>query len=358
MELINFLGVVRRQLWLVLSIAIITGLVLGFRLRPAEPLYEAQVKLQLTAPQQEDVALFDRYRASNIRDDVTLARNNFTDALLGREVFSRTVKQLKLPENPSPYSVEVRPVRDSDYLYVVVRSSTPELAQSIATVHANAAIDYFGETRALPAQALKRALAEQLAAAEQELRGAEEALAEFRLQNTPTGPDNELASHERSIEQLQLERARSLATAPASVIADIDASITKHRQAMERLVTLAPRYGLLQEKVQQARSKYRILLDKSTEATLKATTLQTAAYIQVVEPAAMPLRPLEFNFVLLGLAVAGSLGLGLLFGFLFDYVAAAATAGRSATVKPTSSPRLVGSEDRVPATDIVRPPAA
>src|SRR5215468_9965510 len=107
MDLIRVLRAIRRWPGVILSVVVVAGAVTGLRLRATEPIYEAQVKLQLTAPQDEDVTLYDRYRSSNLRDEMTVARNNFTEVLQSREVFDRTVKRLGLDPLDAAYTLKI-----------------------------------------------------------------------------------------------------------------------------------------------------------------------------------------------------------------------------------------------------------
>lgn len=387
MELISLLRIIQRWLWLILSMMVTTTLVLGFRLHMTEPIYEAQVKLQLTAPQQEDVALFDRYRSSNLRDEMTVARNNFIEVLQSREVYNRTTRQLGLEGEDVTYAMDVRPLRDSDFIYVTVRGRTPKLAEEIANAHVNAAIGYYGEVRAKPATAAKNFLAEQLRIAEEGFHSAEKALTEFRIQNGIAVLETELTIYQRLLEQLQLERNRRMLEGPTSraiqatetlldqlqlererayaqgdtdtverfdeaiarhsaqlenlrkntsATAHVDSILAKRRDELECLVALGAMYAVLQENARQARARYQLLLDKHTEAVLKEDTVQAASFIQIVEPALAPSQPAPIKLkVLLVLAVAGSLGLGVMLAFLLEYVTGPERSGLPA---PASAP--------------------
>jgi len=370
MELIGLLRVLWRWLWLILSVTLVTVLGLGFRLRMTGPVYQAQVKVQLTAPQQEDVALFDRYRSTSLRDEITVARNNFIEVLQSREVYNRTIAQLGLKGEDAAYTLEVRPLRDSDFIYIFVRGRTPELAAEIANTHVSAAITYYGEVRAKPATAAKNFLAEQLRIAEEEFRSAEKAFTEFQVENSIATLQTELTIYQKLVEQLQLERNRRMLEGPTSraiqatealldalrlererayaqgdsemvkrfdeaiarytaqledlremtsATAHVDSILAKRRAELERLVMLGPGYNVLQENVRQARERYQLLLDKYTEAVLKENTVQAASFIQVVEPALAPARPAPTRMkTLLGLAVVGSLGLGVMLAFVLE----------------------------------------
>ncbi len=320
MELASLLQIVRRRVWLILAIALVTTVVLSFRLGVAEPGYEAQVKLQLTAPQQEDVTLFDSYRSPSVRDEIAVARNNLVEVLQSREVVNRAIKQMGLAGADAAYSLQVSPLRDSDFLYVTVRARTPKLAEEIANAHASVGIAYYGEVRAKPALASLNVIAEQLNLAEQDLRVAEEALNQFGQENGTTALESEIAFYQTTIQQLQLEYSRLLASGTDSYYARAtEKTLEAAKSERARLVSLLPKFRVLDGNVRQARSQYELLLNKRMEAALKAEAVRTAAYIQVVEPALAPSgAPAGKSIALVSLILVGGLGLGALLAVLLE----------------------------------------
>jgi uncharacterized protein involved in exopolysaccharide biosynthesis len=384
MELTNLLGIIWRRLWLIVSLMVVAGLVLGFRYSIAEPLYEARVKLQLTIPQNEEVELFDRYRSISLRDEMTVVRNNFTEVLQSREVYDRTIARLQLEGADADYVLDIHPVRDSDFIHAMVKARSPEVAEEIANTHVDAAIEYYGEMRAKPASAAREVLARQLDVTEENYRAAEEAFTQFRTENDVAVLDVEITIYQQLIEQLQLERNRRMLEGPTSqtiratetlldelrlereraygkaeaevverydeavarykaVLAllrettdttgHIDRIIAARRGELERLVALEPMYNVLEKNVEQARREYELVLEKFAEAELKQSTIRTASFIQVVEPALAPTQPAETKLKpLLGLTLAGTLGVGVMLALLLETVAGSEATHPSTTV--------------------------
>lgn len=329
MELINLLRILWRWSWLILSVVVVTVLVLLFWLRTAEPIYAAQVTLQISTPQQEDVAAFDQYRYVSLRDEVTVARNNFTEVLQSEEVYNRTISQLALEGNDATYVLDVKLGRDVDFIYVRAEARTSKLAALIANTHVEAAITYYGELRAKPTEAEKSLFAEQLDIAEEEFRAAEDAFAEFKAQNGIALLENGLATYQKLLEELQLEHDRRVLEWPSSYVdpvGEVDELIAQRQQELARLVGLAPMYNVLEENARQARERYQHVLNKHTEAELKAKAVQAANFIQIVEQAQAPPQPMSNSKKLLVLALAGSLGLGVLLSFLLEYISGFAVA--------------------------------
>ena len=317
MELSRFLVVLRRRWWLILAFVAVTALVLGLRMRSAPNMYEAQAKLQLTAPPQEDVSVFPQNRASSLRDEMTIARNNLIELLKSREVDSRVAKRLGPGRLDPSYSLDVSPVRDSDFLYVTVRASSPTQAADIVNALAAEAIAHYGEIRAKPAVATKSLLDDQVSAAEKDYRAAEDAFAAFRLENHLSTLDQDLATSQQLLQQGLLEQDKASVAGTSSTSAD---DLVAKRQAdVKRLVALQPQYALLQGKLAAAGDNYQLLLKKQSEASVTESQARSAAYIQVIEPAAAPAQPVVARTgVLFGLALLGSLGLAVVLAFLIE----------------------------------------
>jgi uncharacterized protein involved in exopolysaccharide biosynthesis len=391
MDLITLLRAVQRWPGVILSVMLVTGLVMGWRLRTADPIYEAQVKLQLTAPQDEDVSLYDRYRSSNLRDEMTVARNNFTEVLQSREVYDRTSKKLGLDVRDAAYMLKFSLALDSDFLYVSVQARTPKLAETIANAHTAEAISYFGEVRAKPATATKNYLSDQLTTAQQRLDAAKAAFADFKVKNAIGRMSDELMTYqqlnqrlqaeydqlmidgagnreierlEKTIDTLQVDREHAIAQGQtqlaqhfdeaidrntkqlkdlqqsASSAKNIDAVIAQRRDALARLIELEPVYNELDKRVQQAETEYQLLQNKYTEATLKENTVKAASNIQIVEPALAPEQPVSTRSkLIMFVALIGSLGLGFLLALLLEYIT---SRGLIRRLRLVSAPAKIG----------------
>lgn len=447
-ELYDVIRVLRRRAWLVATIVAVTTGALWLRLRVMRPVYAAEVTIQLSAPPTEDVETFEQYRYVSLRDEVTLARNNLAQLLENAEVRQRTAAALGLTGTEARYGLEVELIRDVDFIRVAVESVSPALAAEIANTHVSEAIAYYGELRARPTGAAGSLFEEQLRVAEEELDAAEGACAEFRVQNRVSSLDDEVTTYRKLLEQLELELDQRRLEGSASekgAVEEVDLLIDEREQEIDRLLSLAPRYNLLEEQVQQAREAYRKALEESpdaadgaaakrleeaekkfaefrtrndvlslanqlascerlleqlemerdqrslevarrldavsrlealiaerqaelnrllellprykmmeqnaqqararyehilskrTEAELKTAVVQAANFIQVVQPALPPTAP-KSNIKLLLLAVVGSIGLGILLAFVLEY-GAPSTAATTEVATVARSPR-------------------
>jgi hypothetical protein len=253
MDLMKLPSILMRWWWVIASVVVLTGLIVGFRLHRAQATYQTQVRIQITAPQGEEVPLFDTESSSSsfLRDDLVLVRNNLLAVVQSGEVYNRTGQQLDLQDQDWAYTVDVRSIPDSNFVDLLVSARTPALAQAIADVHAVQAIRYYGELRAKPAAATKSLLAE------------------------------------------QIDSTWKILTSGSSGQSD---------------TTAAP------AQIQQARDTYQLLLKKMAEVTLAEENALRATYIQIAEPAATPTRSTSAATAvgIVGLALVGSVGFGLL----------------------------------------------
>ncbi len=328
------LRVLRRWLWLIIIIVVVTELALWLGLWSADPVYAATVSLQISTPQRENVAAYDEYRSISLRDEITIAINNFVELLQSNEVRLRVIDRLSLGDEDGNYTITAEQVRDTDFINITIEAQTPILAAEIANTHNDIAIAYYGELRAKSTTAEKNFFAEQLQVAEEEFRTAENTLADFRTQNGIYSLENKLSAQERLLEQLQLERDQLLLERSSIVattdgtstldttnpVADVDKLIAQRMKELDQYTALAPQYNILTQNVEQVRESYLHLLSKYSEAELKVTAVQAANFIQVIKPAYAPAESESSWPKLAILALAGSLGLGIMLSFFLQYI--------------------------------------
>lgn len=338
MELIDLLRIVRRWLWLIILVVTVTELALWFGTQSAAPAYAATVRLQISAPQREEVAAYNQYRF-NPRDEIAVAINNLTELLQSDDIYQQTATQLGLEGEDALYTLEAGRASDADFINVTVEARSPELAAQIANTHVSIAISYYGELRAQSTLAEKDLFARQLQTAEEELAAAEKALADFRIQNGIYSLESQMAAQQRLIEQLQLERDRRLLEqVAADSIGKIDALIAQRMKELDRYTTLAPQHFMLTQNVEQARIVYQDLLGKYNQAELTAAEVQAATFIQVIKPAYATGESVASWPKLAVLALVGSLGLGVMLALFLQYISGFKVEGETAPVSDHKTP--------------------
>jgi uncharacterized protein involved in exopolysaccharide biosynthesis len=365
MELIDLLRIMRRWLWLIVVVVVVIELALWLGVRTTEPVYAATVSLQVSSPQRADVAAYDEYRSISLRDEIVTAINNFVELLQSDEVRQRVVTQLGLEDKDAFYTIAAKHMTDADFVNVKVEARTPSLAAEIANTHVSIAIAYYGELRAKTTNAEKNLFAEQLRVAEQEYQDAEKALTDFRAQNGIFSLESQITTQQKLLEQLQLERDQRLleqaatvvptpdptlqnTSAPAiDLVGEVDKLIAQRQKELDGFTALAPQYNILTDNVEQTREAYQHLLSKYSEAEVKVTAVQAANFIQVIKPATAPIGTDSSWPKLAVLALAGSLGLGVMLAFLLQYISDSQTTNLPAPKESehkTPSRRHVGQE--------------
>lgn len=165
-------------------------------------------------------------------------------------------------------------------------------------------------------------LAGQRKAAEEKFRSAEKAFNEYKAQNNISSLQDEITLNNDLLKALQtsLDQRKLDDSTRDVVISQIDELIVQRKKELDRLSALQSTYNVREEKVNEAQANYQHILSKYTEADLTATVLRAAKFIQVIEPAQAPIKPINNWVQLLVLGVLGSLGLGVILAFLLDYL--------------------------------------
>jgi uncharacterized protein involved in exopolysaccharide biosynthesis len=264
---------------------------------------------------------------------MTVARTNFSEILQSREVYDRTARQLGLSGEDTNYKVDVRSLHDSDFFIVAVQSRNAGLVGQIVNVHVNEAIAYYGEVRAKPTVAIKSFLAEQVAQADQRVRAAESAIADFQAQNKVTNVTADIASNQKVIDDLISVRNQRILLAVSGTVTGaarmdqvtatgpVDTLITQYRNEITRLLALQPRYSALQDGLDQARSDYQRLVDKYNLAVQVEQSAQAASFLQVIEPGTTPAEPVSSRLgVVIPLALLAGLVVGVVLAFVLDWL--------------------------------------
>lgn len=288
MDLYKLPAILARWWYVFVLVVVVAVVSLGATVARTPATYEARVTIQMTAPNVEDVQLLaaNNRSSSILRDDLLLVRNDFTAIVQSSEVRKRTVRQINLQDQDRDYTVTTARITDSNYLDLVVRSRTPDLAQAIANNHAQLAIQYYGELRSKPAQ------------------------------STADFLDGQLQTARATITSLQKAAAGGT--------------------------------GFNSPELQQALSNYQILLQKRSDALLAAQNAARVPYIQVVAPAVEATKPtmLKAYGTIAGLTLVGSLGLALLLVLLLETLFPAKDSIRPALENPTTVNGVVSSSGR------------
>lgn len=242
----------------ILGVTILGLIILVFT---SQDTYTSFVELQVTAPETEGVSLFGAVRYAGEREAVTIARNNFSVVVESEIIREQTVQELGLSESEAEYELEIQPVLDSDFLSIGFTSTSPELAATIANTHIQKSIVRQGNLRSLPAQQQLEELNEELVGAEESLREAEAAMADFQDAHNLTSLQTELDTHEQRLQRLELNRSDLLISEPFSgsnEVEPIEVLIAEREAELRPFLDIRHTYNQLLLNLESAKERYNL----------------------------------------------------------------------------------------------------
>jgi uncharacterized protein involved in exopolysaccharide biosynthesis len=208
-DFLVYLNIIRKRLWLIILLLIVTvGVILAISYT-AKPVYRATVRLQVLATDSAAVSLFTEYRASSTTTEIQQAQNDFMRALKSGFVAWRTIADLNLEIGALDLLAGLSTAVEGDYIVVTVESDDPASAEGIASRQVDNALTYYREGRATPSRVLLTFVTEQLSAAQQGMLDAENALFEFKKAHQIDSIDQETRALQDLTRNLRLERDRA-----------------------------------------------------------------------------------------------------------------------------------------------------
>ncbi len=267
MDLRNYINLVRKWLWLVLLCSIVAGAATFFITRQQTPIYQStatvfinQARSTTGRADYTDIITSERVArtyAAMLQDWPTL---NEAAIALG---YPGGIGDMQRAQN---VSVSVTPVRDTQLVQVVVQSSDPELAASIANILPDVFMRMNRERQQERFADTRQELQVELAAAEADLEETEQAL-------------------------------NGLADTP------------ENKNERDRLTRLAARYQTTYSNLSKSLEDLRLAEAQTTDNITLTTPAQAAS---------SPIRPRVLFNTLLALIVGALIGLGI--AFLIEYL--------------------------------------
>lgn len=212
MELRHYYEVLRRRMWILALLTVITvgGVVL--QLTSLSPKYEAAVNMlvtpRFTAPTTFEDTGPSSFPGGTYRDTVL---KNIALLIQSRELLQRVAD--KTGESTAEglrARVEVAEVRGSDFLLIKAKHDVPEQAALLANTVAHEFVKYYEQINRAGATGDQQFINEQLGLARDRLQTAERALVDFKAQSGVVAIPQEVAGIGQ--QALTLEAARGTAT--------------------------------------------------------------------------------------------------------------------------------------------------
>jgi uncharacterized protein involved in exopolysaccharide biosynthesis len=329
-DLLAYLGIIKKRLWLVGLLMVVTvGTIFGFFFT-AKPTYSASVQFLVTAPPTSDVSLYSGFRTPSAREEIVYTSANFVEVLRSGTVAWKTVEEqgISMRGGELLKRMQIENLASSEFIRLTVTADTAEEAQLLVNGLIENALRHYGELRAKPTTNSLNFISTQLENAQQDLETAEQRLLQFQTEHHMGDLESEINSLQALIRSLRLQRDQAEAEsnlpgeqAEKNIVAAYDEIIAERERELQTLLLLNAEYTTLKGQVGRAQSLYNLLLDKQTEAKLKENEVRNADFIQVMEPAQLPRRPNSpFNVKIIIVGTVASLIMGVLLAFVLEYV--------------------------------------
>jgi len=359
-EMLTYFRIIARRWWLILLILIATTAVILLNSLTAKPVYRAFVKLQVIAPEPEEVSLFAQASPVRSTEEIVAVQQQFDAALRSAYVAWQTIADLNLGISAAELLEGLDVFADGEFLNVTFVADNPMLVEAIATKHVENAFGYYAEIRSKPSTVALQFIQAELAAEEKTLTEAQAALLRFKINNTVDSLPREISSIQDQLRDLRLQRAKlvaerekaqaisdkyleeasetgsvesannyqRLAAGQDAVVAGILAEeaeygrlILQQEQLLEDLLNLTAEHESLLRAVSRVQSNYNFLTGKESEARLKQSQATNVSFIQIIEPARMPDRPAPSQtpkMLMVGALV--SVIAGIILAFVLEFI--------------------------------------
>ena len=329
-DTLTYLRIIGKRLWLIVLIMVVTIGVILFNASRETPVYRAYVKLQVIAPESQEVSLFSPSRPVASREEIVAVQQQFDAALRSAYVAWQSIADLNLGISATEFLEGLTVYADGEFLNVTFVADNPLLVEAMATTQVENAFKYYAEIRSTPSSIALRFIQEQLSEEEKNLADADGALLEFRMDHGVDSLTREITAIQDELRALRLDRAKlvterekalaisakyteeaaetgstetavnyqRLAAGQDALVAGIlaqeqayDDLIQQTEDNLVDLLELTTEYESLRRVVNRAQSNYNFLAGKENEALLKKSQATNVSFVQIIEPARTPDRP-------------------------------------------------------------------
>lgn len=359
-EILTYLRIIRKRWWLIVLLFVATtAAILVFSLRE-KPVYRAYVKLQVIAPESQEVSLFSTIRTVGTQEEIVGVQVQFDAALHSYYVAWQTINDLNLGISAAELLEGLTVTAEEEFLNATFTADNPMDVEAIATRHVENAFKYYAQLRAKSSTVALQFIQQQLSDEEKALATAQGELLTFKVTHNLDSLPDEVFAIQNQVRQLQLERAKlvverqsaeavaakyreeaakadpknptvdyaTLAIGEDISIAGIraeeaqyDELIEEQKAKLEELLKLTVDNDALVRAVSRIQSNYNFLADKENEARLKQSQATNVSFIQIVEPARMPDQPAPSRTPkMLAVGVVLSLIAGIMLAFVLEFL--------------------------------------
>jgi uncharacterized protein involved in exopolysaccharide biosynthesis len=367
-DLFSYVRPILRWSWVTIILVISTVAAISYYNANVPVVYDSGVKLQISAPEPDEVGLFTTVKSGTTRDEITAIQNDLQPVARGLSAADMTIKQLGLTMTPTQLAnmIWVEIPAFSDFVIIHAQADNPNDAAAIATAQTDNTITLYGEYRARSAQLRRQFIVDQMDSAGKVLADARDALLRFQTKNGVVDLARDIQtqqdtirslSQDRDRDMVEIERAtaagdlytsnaqtaeaggdlggatsyRNQAIAQQAIVEGMRAAVTRLNELiaqkqndLQAMVALSSEYDRIQQDLGQAEGNYNFLLGKLNEAQIKESDALQASYIQIVEPANVATRSIKASsksMLIPGIAAAiiGGIVLSYILEFAFGF---------------------------------------
>jgi uncharacterized protein involved in exopolysaccharide biosynthesis len=359
-EILTYLRIIRKRWWIIVLLFVATIAVILVNAVREKPVYQAYVKLQVIAPEPQDVSLFTTIRTATTQEEIVAVQVEFDNALHSYYVAWETINDLNLGISAAELLNGLTVSAEEEFLNVTFTADNPMDVEAIATRHVENAFKYYAQFRAKSATVALQFIEQQLSDEEKALATAQSDLLTFKVTHNLDSLPDEVLAIQNQLRELELERAKLVidrerteaiaakyreegakvdpknspvdyatlaigedvtAAGIAAEEAEYDKLIEQQKTNLEELLKLTVENDALQRAVSRIQSNYNFLADKENEARLKQSQANNVSFIQIVEPARMPDQPAPSRTPkMLAVGAVLSLIAGIILAFVLEFL--------------------------------------
>lgn len=376
-EFLIYWRVIQKRWWLIALLLSVTLAVIAVTKLSEKPLYRSTTRLQVVAAAPGEISLFGQFRAAASRDEIIQAQADFIQTLYSDTVAFTTIAATGLGISPFTLKSNISNSTDGAFINITYAATSPEEAEKVLTTLVDQTLATYRQLQARPATVTREFLAGELAAADQQVSEAREALLKFKQRHNLADLDREILATQDLLRSLRGQRdaAQSQALQAATLVdfyqTQVDQATSNADEATKREATatanfwlgqarsygdrlieqqalaestqiqieqlnqqiaareaeLASYIGLqaelatLQERLNRAEGNLNFLYGKQNEATLKENQALKSGFIQITNPVRTsdrPFRDSASRLLILGAVV--SVVAGLVLVFLLEFI--------------------------------------
>ena len=211
-DLFSYVRPILRWSWVTIILVVSTVAVIMYYSANAPLVYESGVKLQISAPEPDEVGLFTTVKSGATRDEIAAVQNDIPTVARGLAASALTVKQLGLPMTPGELSDKIlmEVPAFSDFVIINAHADNPNDAAAIANAQTNNTIKLYGEYRARSAALRRQFIVEQMDSAGKLLADARDSLLRFQIKNAVVDLGREIQTTQDTMRSLRLDRDRDM----------------------------------------------------------------------------------------------------------------------------------------------------